>query len=122
MLSRKKRDKSGKEKAFNNFHETYLKPWHFYEIKLGCSIEKETETYTKKRDRNRKNRMDISFINAKIGQCHKLLQENKNIIYICIILFHFEELAQAIVRAGESELCKVGWPTGNSCGRWCFIL
>lgn len=61
--------------------------------------------------------MDISFINAKIGQYLKLLQENKNIIYICIILFHFEELAQAIVRAGESELCKVGWPTGNSCAR-----
>ena len=42
--------------------------------------------------------------------------------FICKILLHFEEMAEVIVRAGESELCKAVWPTRNSCGRWCFIL
>lgn len=31
-----------------------------------------------------------------------------------VILFYFKELPQAIVRASKSEICKVGWPSGNS--------
>ena len=99
--------------------------------------ERDRNLYQEERQRQ-KIREHFSFINAKIWQCIRLLQGNKNkycvcacvyihthiyiYTFICKIVLHFEELAEVIVRAGESELCKAVWPTRNSCGRWCFIL
>ena len=82
---------------------------------------KETETYTKKRDKDRRlGSISVSLM-LRYGSASGFSKETKiNIVcvhvciythiyiytFICKIVLHFEELAEVIVRAGESELCK----------------
>ena len=78
---------------------------------------KETETYTKKTDKDRRlGSISVSLM-LRYDSASGFSKETKiNNVYththththtfICKILLHFEELAEVIVRAGESELCK----------------